>query len=156
MSSQVRQELSQASHDPSAVSKKPLKKNKTKITPIRLGENKREAKHEEDSCHHCIAPCLFHRLSNCLLWAIGPAPALVEKKFIGAFGTADAVITGVHTGLTAGRAVLTQLSGRVRIWARWTLLYAGTVLVQEISCEAQIHTHPHSHDWHQELTSRWR
>lgn len=95
--------------------KETSKEKQNKNNPNTVGRKQKRSEARRRSCHHCIAPCLFHRLSNCLLWAIGPAPALVEKKFIGAFGTADAVITGVHTGLTAGRAVLTQLSGRVRI-----------------------------------------
>lgn len=61
----------------------------------------------------------------------------MEKKFVAAFGTADAVITGVHAGLTVWRAVLTQLSGRVCVGAGRTLHYTRTVLIQEISCTHQ-------------------
>ncbi len=64
----------------------------------------------------------------------------MEKKFIAAFGTTDAVITGVYAGLTVWRAVLTQLSGRVCIRAGWTLRYTRTVLVQEISCDQNLNT----------------
>ena len=59
----------------------------------------------------------------------------MEKKFIAAFGTADAVITGVHAGLTVWRAVFTQLSRRICIGAGWTLHYTRAILVQEISCD---------------------
>lgn len=63
----------------------------------------------------------------------------MEKEFIAAFSTADAVITGVQAGLAARRAVLTQLSGGVCVGAGWTLRDTRTVLIQEISCDTQMH-----------------
>lgn len=83
---------------------------------------------------------LLLNLSSCLLRAIRPAPPLVQKKFVAAFGTADAVITCVHAGLTVWQAVLTQLSGRVCVGAGWTLHYTWTVLIQKISCDTK-YTH---------------
>lgn len=74
---------------------------------------------------------------GCLLWAIRPASTLVEEKFKGAFGTADAVVTGATAGLAVWRAVFTQLSGRICIGSRWTLGYTRTILIQEVACDTQ-------------------
>lgn len=64
---------------------------------------------------------------------------LVEKEFIAAFRAADAVVTTAHTLFAVWRAVLAQLSGRACIGAGWTLHYAGTILIQKISCDTKLH-----------------
>lgn len=77
------------------------------------------------------------RQSDHLLWAVGPASPLVEIKFIGTFGAADAVITVAPAGFTVGRTFLTQVGGRVSIGTGRTLHHTRTVLVQEIPCGTQ-------------------
>lgn len=80
---------------------------------------------------------LLQTASESSLWTIRPASPLVENKLIASCGAADAVVTGVHTGLTVWRAVLTQLSGRVRKGAGGTLIDARTVLVQQVSWDLE-------------------